>query len=187
MTTVMASTDAVPELAAALARRRRLGLDTYDEWWEGVYRVVTGPTPEHGRIAGRIFAFLDRLAEGPNLHVSAPLNVGADKDDARVPDVGVFVAGTPRTSPAFLSTAALVVEVLSADERPGAQLDFYARWGVDEYLEVDSGVRAVRLLRHTADGWQPTAASAVLPFRVADDELVADAERYRVDWPAAGD
>ncbi len=43
MTTVLATTDELPELEAALARRHESGLDTYDEWWEGVYRTVTGP------------------------------------------------------------------------------------------------------------------------------------------------
>jgi hypothetical protein len=38
MTLVLASTDQVPELADVIARRRELGLDTYDEWWEGTYR-----------------------------------------------------------------------------------------------------------------------------------------------------
>jgi Uma2 family endonuclease len=187
MTTVMASTDAVPELAEVLARRREFGLDTYDEWWEGVYRIVTGPTPEHGRIAGRLFTFFDRLSEGTELQVSAPVNIGIDKQDARVPDVGVFVQGTARTSRAFLSTAALVVEVLSTDERPGGKLDFYARWHVDEYLEIDPRERTLRLLRSSEGGWEPTESSTVLPFRVEGDALVAAHDRYGIDWPQQDD
>lgn len=186
MTTVLASTDAVPELVDVLDRRRAQGLDTYDEWWEGVYRIVTGPTPEHGRIAGRLFAFLDALAAELGLFVAAPVNVGLDKDDARVPDIGVFIESTERTSAAFLRTAELVVEVLSGHERPGEKLEFYARWGAKEYLEVDSRTRTVRLLRHDVeqDKWEMATKSAVLPFRLNDDELIADdGGQYRIDWP----
>lgn len=183
MTTVLASTDVVPELEDALERRRALGLDTYDEWWEGVYRIVTGPSPEHGRVAVRTSGFLDRLTDGTDLVVSAPLNVGRDKQDARVPDVGVFARETPRSSPAFLETAALVVEVLSKDEAAGAKLDFYARWGVQEYLEIGLARRELRLLRREGRQWAPVTESAVLGFRLEGDELVAPSDRYRVDWP----
>lgn len=183
MTTVLASTDTLPELEDALARRRAQGLNTYDEWWEGVYRIVTGPTPEHGLVAGRVFGFLDRVTEGTDLRVSAPLNIGRDKEDARVPDVGVFPEGTPRTSPAFLASAALVVEVLSKDEAAGAKLDFYARWDVEEYLEIDLTRRTQRLLRRDGASWSPATASAVLGFRLEGDALVTATERYRIDWP----
>ena len=45
---VQTSTDDAPELLARIEHRRANGLDRYDEWWEGVYRIVTGPSPEHG-------------------------------------------------------------------------------------------------------------------------------------------
>lgn len=183
MTTVHASTEQVPELAEALARRREQGLDTYDEWWEGVYRIVTGPSPEHGRVTGRLFGFLDALTEGTDLQVSAPVNIGMEKDDARVPDISVFRANTPRSSSAFLRTAALVVEVLSRGEPAGAKLDFYARWGVEEHLELHLHDRTMRLLRHDGSGWQSQTSSHVLPFRLDGDALVAGALRYRIDWP----
>ena len=186
MTTVLASTDALPELEAALARRRAQGLDTYDEWWEGVYRIVTGPTPEHGRVALRLGAFLDRLCEDTDLLVSAPVNIGRDKGDARVPDIGVVPTDVPRTSPAFVSTAVLVVEVLSPGEVAGEKLDFYARWGVGEYLEVDLSRRTVRLLVRTDDtaAWAPTATSPALRFTVDGDTLRAGDQAYTVDWLA---
>lgn len=183
MTTVLASTDQVPELEAVLVRRRNQGLHTYDEWWDGVYRIVTGPTPEHGQVAGRVFAFLDRLAEGTDLKVSAPVNIGIDKDDARVPDLGVFRDGTPRSSPAFLRTAELVVEILSRGEAAGAKLDFYAAWVVDEYLEIDLAGRTLRLLRREGDRWVPATASQVLPFTVDVGGLIAADHRYPIDWP----
>ena len=44
-----------------------------------------------------------------------------------MPDLGIFRRDTSRTSPAFLETAELVVEVLSPGERAGEKLPFYAR------------------------------------------------------------
>ena len=41
---VQTSTDEAPELLARIEQRRANGLDRCDEWWEGVYRIVTGPS-----------------------------------------------------------------------------------------------------------------------------------------------
>lgn len=188
MTTVLASTDALAGLEEALERRRAQGLDTYDEWWDGVYRIVTGPPPEHGRIALRLGAFLDALCAGTDLWVSAPLNVGIDKQDARVPDIGVIREDVERTSPAFVASAVLVVEVLSKGESPGEKLAFYARWQVEEYLEVDPARREVRLLVRQDQAWQASEASPALGFVLDGDVLAgtgAHAEaRHTIDWPA---
>jgi Uma2 family endonuclease len=186
MTMVLVSTDTISSLGREIERRHELGLDTFDEWWEGVYVVVPGPSPEHGRITWRLAAFIGPLAEAAALEVATPVNIGADQDDCRVPDIGVFKPDTPRTSPAFLSTAELVAEILSPGEKPGAKLDFYARSGVNEYLEVDLPGRSLRLLRRDNERWEPATESGVLPFQVDGDGLVAsDGTTYRIDWPPA--
>ncbi len=185
MTMVLVSTDTISSLGREIERRRRLGLDTFDEWWEGVYVVVPGPLPEHGYNAGRLFGFLHQLAEPVGLRVATPVNIGTEQDDCRVPDVGVFRPDTPRTSPAFLSTAELVVEILSPGEKPGVKLGFYARARVNEYLEVDMPKRSIRLLRRVGDDWEPVAQSEVVPFRADADSLIADdGTTYTIDWPS---
>lgn len=167
MTAVHASTDQLPGLQAILDERHRLGLDTYDEWWEGTYRTVTGPSPEHGRLLNKLAILLDPLAEAVGLHTAAPLNIGLDKVDARVPDLAVYRPDTPRTSPAFLTTALLVVEILSPSEIAGEKLPFYAAHGVQEYLEIDLRAGRADLLLHEGDdAWTQLEASDVLDFRV---------------------
>jgi len=168
---VQTSTDDAPELLELIERRRAQGLDRYDEWWEGMYRIVSGPTPEHGELVAALVAFLLPRAHARHLAVSAPLNIGVDKFDARVPDLAVFRRDTERTSPAFLTTAELVVEVLSPRERPGEKLAFYAAWNVSEYLETDLAERSVRLLRNHSGAWTPVSESGVIDLTV--DEVVA--------------
>lgn len=162
MTVVQTTTDEVPELTEYLARRHAMGLDTYDEWWEGVYRTVTGPTPEHGRLLVKLTILLDPHVEATGLQQAAPVNIGIDKFDCRVPDLGVYHPDTPRTSPAFLTTAELVVEVLSPGERAGAKMDFYRAHDVKEYLEIDLAGGTIQLY-HPFGSWIPTDTSSVLP------------------------
>lgn len=165
---VQATTDQVPELATLIEQRRAHGLDRFDEWWEGVYRIVTGPSREHGRLIAKLCILMDPLVDSVDLELATPINVGVDKRDARVPDIGVVRRDTPMTSPAFHSTAELVVEVLSPGEPPGAKLGFYAAWNVSEYLEVDLPNRSCRLLRYDGGDWHPTTSSEVIDLHVDD-------------------
>jgi Uma2 family endonuclease len=168
---VQTSTDEAPELLALIEHRRANGLDRYDEWWEGVYRIVTGPSPEHGEFVANLAAALIPKARTRGLGVSTPVNIGVDKYDAKVPDLGVFRRDTQRSSPAFLDTAELVVEVLSPGERAGEKLPFYAFRNVSEYLEVDLRQRSVRLLENVDGEWRDVRASGVIELSV--DEVPA--------------
>ena len=96
---------------------------------------------------------------------------GIDMYDAKVPDLGVFRRDTPRTSPAFLDTAELVIEVLSPGERHGEKLPFYASRAVKEYLEIDLRLRTARLLANVEGQWRDVRASGVIELSV--DEVLA--------------
>jgi Uma2 family endonuclease len=170
MVAVRATTDQVPALAKEISRREATGEDTYDEWWNGVYRIVTGPSPEHSRLVGKLFVLL--LAEAVGLHVAAPVNIGINREDCRVPDLGVYRPDTPRTSPAFLETAVMVVEVLSPGEVPGEKLPFYGAWGVQEYLEIDQERRNARLLVARHQQWEFAGASRALQLDVVNGERI---------------
>jgi Uma2 family endonuclease len=172
MVAVRATTEQVPALAEEIGRRQATGEDTYDEWWNGEYRIVTGPTPEHGRLVNKLVILLDPLAEAVGLHTAAPVNIGINREDCRVPDLGVYRPDTPRTSRAFLETAVLVVEVLSPGETPGEKLPFYAAWGIQEYLEIDQERRTVVLLVRVADTWEHSGLSPALGFDVVDGERI---------------
>ena len=78
---VQASTDRAPELLDLIEHRRANGLDTFDEWWEGVYRVVIGPSPEHGELIVRLVILLHAAAESEGLRVGTPVNIDIDKVD----------------------------------------------------------------------------------------------------------
>ncbi len=185
MTVVLTPIDAVAGLAEAIEARHAAGLDRYDEWWEGVYRIVTGPSPEHGRLAAWLARALWAPSAAVGLHVAAPINIGTDKADCRVPDIGVYRPETERTSPAFLATAALVVELLSPGEVAGAKLGFYQGHGIEEVLEVDvATVRARLLVRpdgttDPAEPWTEASASRViLGLLIADGAVEVNGERY---------
>jgi len=186
VTVVLTPIDAVAGLAEAIEARHEAGLDRYDEWWEGVYRIVTGPSPEHGQLAVWMGTALTTAARRVGLNVAAPINVGTDKYDCRVPDIGVYRPDTPRTSPAFLATAAMAVELLSPGEAPGVKLAFYRAHGVEEVLEVDVATLRARLLLQpdsTADPaapWAEASASQLVPgLSIADGAVEIDGERYR--------
>jgi len=165
---VQTSTDEAPELLDLIERRRAHGLDTYDEWWEGVYRIVTGPSPEHGSLIVRLGILLYPKAHAVSHEVAAPLNVGQDKFDAKVPDMCIYRPDTERHSPAFLVTAMMVVEILSPSEKAGEKLPFYARVGVREYLEVDLAAGTCRLLENRDGSWEPVEHSSVIDLRLTE-------------------
>jgi Uma2 family endonuclease len=175
MVAVHVTTDQFPALRDEIERREAAGLDTYDEWWNGEYRIVTGPTPEHGELLNELIVFFHPLVKANELRYAAPVNIGINREDCRVPDLGVYHPDTPRTSAAFLETAALVVEVLSPGERAGQKLPFYQAWGVGEYLEISLENRTAALYRNDGDTWARTGASSILGFDVVDGErLVAE-------------
>jgi len=168
MLVVQSSTEELPGLEELIERRRALGLDTFDEWWEGVYRVVGGPSPEHGTLVVRLGALLLERCDPLGLWVSAPMNVGVDKWDAKVPDIAVIHHDAERTSPAYMATAELVVEIMSPREIRGEKLGFYAAWNVKEYLEVDLPNGTARLLANRDGAWEPLDASEVIELTVAE-------------------
>jgi Uma2 family endonuclease len=173
----MASTEALRSLAQEIAYRKASGLDRFDEWWDGEYVIVTGPTPEHGWLSADVIGMWSGEVKARGLRMAAELNIGVDKVDCRVPDIGVCWSDTPRTSPAFMTTAELVVEILSSGERPGAKLDFYAHWNVKEYVEIDPRCGSVRLLQREGEEWRPADQSDVLGFRVEPGAILLGDER----------
>jgi Uma2 family endonuclease len=98
------------EFAALLERRRRLGLDLFDEVWDGVLHVNPAPHSQHGRLDWQLAAILTPLAADAELHALGQFNLGDDEHNYRVPD-GALVR--PGSDALFPPTAALVLEVVS--------------------------------------------------------------------------
>ncbi len=162
------------ELEELIDRRRRLGLDLYDEVWEGEYHMVPGPGGPHGDVDQQLAELLGPLARKAGLVVSGPFNLGSE-DDFRVPDRGVLRA---RPTGVWVPTAAIVVEIVSAGDETWDKLDFYARCEVDEFLVIEPVKRSINWLGLAAGEYRELDRSALLGLTVAE---LAGA----MDWPQA--
>jgi len=70
-------------------------------------------------------------------------NLGESEHDFRVPDGGLL---RPGTADVWVSTAPMVVEILSPGDESRQKLGFYAEHRVDEVLLVDPDKRTVTWL-----------------------------------------
>jgi Uma2 family endonuclease len=161
------------EVTQLIERRKRLGLDLYDEIWEGVYHMAPAPRYQHGDLDQQLAELLGPLARKAGLVAGGPFNLGRP-DDFRVPDRGLHRSGLgPDT--VCLATAAMVVEIVSPNDETYDKLPFYAAHGVGEVLVVDPSERAVRLLALAGDHYEEARRSALLDVEV---DQVRDALRW---------
>jgi Uma2 family endonuclease len=173
MRTVLLGEQPAP-LRTWLEQRRALGLDRYDEVWEGEYHVAPEAHGRHGLVDHQLRFLLDGRARAAGLVGSSPLNLGRP-DDYRVPDQAYL--RKPATD-VWNSTAAIVVEVVSPGDESYAKLGFYHRLGVEEVLIVDPLRQAVEWHGRNDEGFERTGASRLLAVTEAD--LAAE-----IDWPPA--
>jgi len=159
-----------PELEQWLERRRRAGVDRFDEVWEGRYVVAPDPHSNHGEVMGELHALLKPVARRLGLRPALTFNLGRP-DDFRIPDGGLL----PGPAGVWHDTAVLVVEVLSPQDMTFDKLDFYTAHGVGELLVVDWQDRSVRCFA-LQEGQTECDRSEVLGLTTAE---VVDA----VDWP----
>lgn len=161
------------EIEELIERRHQLGLDLYDEVWEGTYHMAPAPRFDHANIAIALVRVLLPLTDAAGLVGGTPFNLGSP-DNYRVPDLGWL---RHPTSAVYVPTAALVVEVVSPDDETYDKLPFYAAHGVDEVLTVEGEERRVRIFSLTEGSYQETDHSHLLDVGVTD--LIA-----AVQWPA---
>ncbi len=163
-----------PELEALLERRRQAGVDRLDEVWQGVRHMVPGPSFEHARVAQQLGLLLDGPARAGGLLLAMhEFNLGESEQNFRVPDGGLH---RPGAAGVWLSTAAVVVEVLSPGDESWQKLPFYAEHGVDEVLLVDPAERTVTWLALRDGEYRPVQRSGLV--ELGPTELAA-----RLDWP----
>jgi Uma2 family endonuclease len=161
------------EVQALIERRRALGIDLFDEVWEGSYHVAPAPNAAHAYLDDVLAVLLHPYAAGAGLTGSGPFNLGGPRD-FRVPDRG-YHRGVPRGT--WLDTAAVVVEIVSPDDETYEKFGFYARHRVDEILVVDPPSRTVSVWARTSDErYERVPASTLLRVEAAD--LVA-----AISWP----
>ena len=160
------------ELDTLIRRRQTLGLDTFDEIWEGAYHVAPAARPAHGYVDLALAVLLVPFAKAVGLVATGPFNLG-DRDDYRVPDQG-YHRGLPEE--VWVPSAAVVVEVVSPDDETYAKFDFFAARGVDELIVADPQERLVRCFRLEGLRYVEVDTSDLLS--VSADELTRD-----IDWP----
>ncbi len=161
-----------PPVRSWLERRRELGLDRFDEVWEGEYHVAPEAHGRHGDVDDKLAALLHPLARSAGLWGSGPLNLGGP-NDYRVPDRAYL---RERATEVWNPTAAIVVEIVSPGDETYAKLGFYHRLGVEEVLIVDPLHRTVEWYRRNASGFERAGNSQLLS--ITEDDLAA-----RIDWP----
>jgi Uma2 family endonuclease len=162
-----------------IARRKKLGIDLYDEVWDGVYIMPPMPNNEHQRVVMDLCSvLLDVVGRAGTVLPGA--NVSDQEEDweknYRCPDV-LFVAADGRAvdrGTYWLGGPDFVVEVMSPGDDTMAKLPFYAAVGVREVLVVERDTRVPTLYRlgrnrmvavrpSEIDG-EPCLASAVVPL-----------------------
>jgi Uma2 family endonuclease len=160
---------------AFLERRHALGQDRHDEVWQGVYQILPEARLRHQVIEQRLAVLLGPLARARGLHATTAFNLG-ETDDYRVPDGGLH-----RALPDLVrvSSAALVVEIVSPGDRTWEKLAFYAEHHVDELVIVDPGKRTVDWLALTQGEYRPVERSALIDLGAA--ELIEQIEWHTRD------
>lgn len=163
------------EMDRLVKRRRRLGLDRYDEMWEGVYHMAPTAHPYHGFLDRQLARLLGPYVDAAGLVGTGPFNLGCP-DDFRVPDGGCH-RGLPGTT--YVTTAAVVIEIVSPGDETYDKLAFYAAHAVDEVIVVGPGHRRVHLYDLAGDHYDEAGRSRLLD--VSADELEG-----RIRWPGSG-
>jgi len=161
------------ELAALIERRRLLGQDLLDEVWEGVLHLNPAPHGRHSHLQQQLAELLGPLARPPGWCRGGHIFNLGDAEDYRVPDGGLL---RPGPDAVYLSTAALVIEIVSPGDESWNKLPFYAAHAVAEVLIVDPQTRSIDLLALGERGEYTRAAhSSVI-------ELTRDALAGQIDW-----
>lgn len=161
------------ELKALIARRRALGIDGFDEVWEGAYHVAPMANMAHGLVGTALMVFLASYAKSAGLRGSTAFNLGVP-ENFRVPD-GAYHRGSPKGS--WIPTAAIVVEVVSPHDETYLKFGFYAAHEVDELIVADPCNRTVTLWRRSSgDSYEQFPVSKLLG--IGATEIIAG-----IDWP----
>ena len=114
------------EFERLLEQRRRLGQDLLDEVWEGVYHMNPAQHSRHSYIQQQLAVLLDQPARQAALRPRLGIFNLGEPDDYRIPDGGLL---RPGEEAVYLPAAALVVEIVSPDDKTWDKLGFYASRG----------------------------------------------------------
>jgi Uma2 family endonuclease len=163
-------------LEEILERRRRSGLDRFDEVWNGVLHLLPAPSFEHGYAQHQMIVMLDGPSRTAGLVPTGRCAIGAGEHNYRVPDGALHRPGAHGT---WLGTAALVIEIVSPNDETWEKLPFYAAHEVDEVLIVDPSKRTCDWLALTDGEYRPVERSGLI--NLGPSELAE-----QIEWPHDG-
>ncbi len=135
-----------------IAERKRLGIDKYDEVWNGVYVMPPLANNAHQRIVMDCCLILSEVL-GPSATVLPGANVSDRGDDwkqnYRCPDVVVVLDGGQAIDcdTHWLGGPDFLIEIMSPGDDTLEKLPFYAAIGVREVLVVERDTREAQLYR----------------------------------------
>jgi putative restriction endonuclease len=160
--------------------RRRLGIDSQDERWEGEWHFVNPPKSWHPLLNTEMTLVLAPLARSAELvPVGDSMGVFADfETDWRIPDQ--VYARQEQIVEEGVTGAALVVELYSPGDESYAKLPFYAARGITEALIVHRD-RRFELYRLGPEGtYQPIDDGRCTTLGVTFTTV--EGPKLRIDW-----
>jgi Uma2 family endonuclease len=174
-----------------LARRRRIGLDRWDEMWEGVLHMPPAPNYEHQRVLDSLVIFLGPLLQDTGRGtLRSGINVfheARNMENYRIPDL-TFVA---RGHEQVIAEDGIrggppdaVVEIRSPDDETYEKFPFFAALGVIEVIVIDRDSKIPEVFRLAgsrylavqpdADGWLTSVTLGVRLASAAGGTLVVE-------------
>jgi hypothetical protein len=138
-------------------QRKKLGLDRYDEVWDGVYVMPSMANLDHQELVlemAGLFKDVVKEAGGkvyPGANVSdRPKNW---KKNYRIPDIVVLLKNSraKKRDTFILGGPDFLTEIESPDEDPEEKIPFYSKIQVQELLIIHRDRRDLRLLRHDGE------------------------------------
>jgi Uma2 family endonuclease len=149
-----------------LDERVRLGLDRFDEVWEGVLYAPPAPGRLHQRLGTKLVAFLEPLLNQRGVEVQYETEVhrpGSGGQDYRIPDLVFFREDQPSltlTERGLEGGPLAVLGILSKDDETYEKLGFYAALGIREVIVLKPDTREVEIFRLAGSAYVAVSADA---------------------------
>ena len=175
-----------------LDERSRLGLDRFDEVWEGVLYAPPAPGREHQRIGTELVAFLKPLLNRRGIELQYETEVhrpGSAGQDYRIPDLVFFREDQPGltlTERGLEGGPLAVFEILSQGDETYEKLGFYAALGIREVIVLVPDTRQLEIFRlagskYLAVSADPTGAIHAASIDVRFSTVPGPPPRARID------
>jgi Uma2 family endonuclease len=145
-----------PTLVRELIRQRqKMGIDRWDEVWEGVYVVPPSASNPHHFLASKLITILNPIIAN---QVRGPAQAGANVSDRRkgweksfrCPDVVVVLKEGKAVdcTTHWMGGPDFLIEIESPGDDTYEKIPFYSKIGVRELLIIHHDTRRLRLYRH---------------------------------------